>query len=1023
MPAALVPVIASWLAVSTFVASAIVYGTLLIGSLAYSASQRRQGERDAKSAYNASQVDRLANVSLTVAPRELVLGRVRKGGNVFFKGSTGANKEKFVMLVALAGHEIDVVEQIFLNDVPVTLDGSGYVQDAPYTLTTTLNGSLSVSVTGYSDGGSGGTWGFVFVPGSGLVWTYTAPTATTRPGYPAAPANANPGSITQTFVPDAGDRADPNNGRLVTTYQYNVITSKIRIRSVLGAAGQAADATVMALFPGLWTAAHRAAGTAYLIVDCDYDETAFPSGLPSVSGVIRGAKVGDPRTGSTAWSQNPALMARHILLHPQFGKRTALTAAEDSRIIAAANACDAGYNYGDGAVPLYRAAIVLPWGTTARDALDDLTQAMGGAWAYAAGEFYIRAGVYTAPVLALSDADLAVVTTGSGTSQQPISISPHRSRNEKINVVTPRIWDAAQGYKHVALPPLKGTALIARDGAELVQEVDMQAVFYARQALHIAGVLMRDARDPLTVTLPFKMSAYRVELFDTISLSLARFGWVAKQFSVMSRTWSHDGKILLTLKETTAAIFQPDAAFVVGGYASNTALPKPWEIYPPTITSITSGTSELVKQADGTIIVRVRVQWRAIIDLSVLQGGNIELQWQQPGAAGWFSVVVPGGETQAFLTSVPDGVPILIRARTRNPLAVSDWGLQQAHFVIGKTEPPANVSSFTIAGDTLSWTPVTDLDLAGYALRFQYGGSTDWGSATPLHTGLITENPWSLVARPSGLATIMIKAVDTSGNPSNQAAAIVQDLGDAPVANVVETIDLDALGYPGTLVGGSRSGGDLLATNINGFYGPGMQSFYGQGSDSFYKNTSYDAMVYVSSAMAVGKALAGSLGTLVIAYAGVDLRIDYRMAGQQPFYGPGTGSFYGAGPDPFYGAPGAWLPWPGQMAMENDVYQFRVSIGSGALRGQLKNFAVVIDAPDIVEYVNDLSVSAIGTAIPYSKPFTKITNIQVTLQANLSGAETVEINKALPMTPKARAFNSAHTAVAGSTIDLILKGY
>ena len=32
--------------------------------------------------------------------------------------------------------------------------------------------------------------------------------------------------------------------------------------------------------------------------------------------------------------------------------------------------------------------------------------------------------------------------------------------------------------------------------------------------------------------------AYRVELFDTISLTLARYGWSAKTFMVLGREWS-----------------------------------------------------------------------------------------------------------------------------------------------------------------------------------------------------------------------------------------------------------------------------------------------------------------------------------------------------------------------------------------------------------------------------------------------------------------------------------------------------
>ncbi len=116
-------------------AQAIASGALLLGTAALASSAQRKAKAQARAQFNAAQVDRLVNVQSTVAPRELVLGRVRKGGTVFFKASTDANNTKFVMCIALAGHEIDAVETIYLNDVPVTLDGSGYVTSEPYQVT------------------------------------------------------------------------------------------------------------------------------------------------------------------------------------------------------------------------------------------------------------------------------------------------------------------------------------------------------------------------------------------------------------------------------------------------------------------------------------------------------------------------------------------------------------------------------------------------------------------------------------------------------------------------------------------------------------------------------------------------------------------------------------------------------------------------------------------------------------------------------------------------------------------------
>lgn len=211
------------------------------------------------------------------------------------------------------------------------------------------------------------------------------------------------------------------------------------------------------------------------------------------------------------------------------------------------------YTVGGVAQParaLYTAAIVAPYGADTRGLFDNFAQAMGGSWAFAGGSLYIKPGQYTAPVMTLTDADLAVVQReGASEAQSPIKISVHKERAKKFNSVKATIWDQAQDYKQAVLTPLTSSALVTRDGGELVQAVAMPAVGYAPQALHIAGVMMRDARDPLVVDLPFKLRAYPLELFDTVAITLTRYGWSAKTFMVLGRTWTAQGALQLTLKK------------------------------------------------------------------------------------------------------------------------------------------------------------------------------------------------------------------------------------------------------------------------------------------------------------------------------------------------------------------------------------------------------------------------------------------------------------------------------------------
>ena len=1009
MPAAIV-VAVNWLAVqgAISVATAVAIGTfaatygaaiMLIGGMAYSSLKAKQAREDARNAYNAAQVDRMVNVSSSTAPRELVMGRVRKGGAVFYKASTGQYQQEFYMTLALAGNEIDAIEDIYLNDVVVTLNVDGYVTTAPYARGVTSTARVL----------TGGPYAAGYIPAS-VVAEYD------------------------------------NDGWLTgyENYQYTTNDSYVQIFTHLGAAGQTADAALMAAFPADWLAANVVESCAYLVGKFSYNETAFPNGLPAVTTVMRGAKIYDPRSTTTVWTENPALMMRHVYQHAKFGKAT-ISAAEDDRFVVAANACDTSTVYTiDGvaqdACALFRASLVVPFGTPAKSIFDDLAQAMGGSWAHQGGQLHLKAGVYTAPVMSLTDADLAVIVrNGAQETQRPISISVHRERAQKYNTVKIKIWDHDQDYKQTDLTPLVGAALLARDGAELVQEVLMPAIGYAPQAQHVAGIMMRDARDPLAVELPFKLRAYPLKLFDTVDLTLARYGWANKTFQVLSRTWTSDASLSLLLKETSAAITQMDADFLPQGYAANTNLPAPWDIVSVGAMTIDSGTNQLLVQSDGTVVSRMKVSWAQVADAAVVQNGHIDVRFRLSNSTGaWTVLTVTGDETQVITSDVLDGAYYVVQARTRTSVAVSDWNTQVQHQVLGKSAPPSDVEAFSVAGDTLNWTEVADVDLWGYLLRFNYGSNFTWATATPMHIGVITESPYVMVTRPSGAVTIMIKAVDTTGNESANAAAIATNLADPDIANVVEEIDFDALGYPGTLTNCTLVGGDLVAT------GEGVASVvdYGLTSDAVTSSEDwgltsdavtssadwgdaglFDALTYITQEVVISQALAGSIGTLAITTEGESPRIEYRLSGPGSFYEADDDSFYGADGDSFYGPPGPWVAWPGQLAMANDTYQFRVQIASGAAPGKIMTMALTVDAPDITETVDDLVIAAGGTVVPYTKAFSSIKNVQVTLQTNGSGAETVEVDKTDPLAPLIHAYNAAHSAVSGASVDVTLKGY
>jgi len=773
---------ATAVAVGTFAAT---YGTVImvVGGLAYSAAKAREAKSLARDAYNAAQVDRMANVTSTKSPRDLVLGRVRKAGTVFYKASTGAHQSTLYLAIAVAGHEIDAIETIYINDVEVTLDVSGNVTTAPYQSFSTITADAP-SISGP----------FIDTP--------------------------VPGSIVQ---------PDPSMSGVL--YQYVVTSSHINITKHLGAPGQVVDASLAAAFPADWSANNVVEGVAYMVVRLAFSDNAFPQGVPNITSVVRGAKLYDPRTATTVWSENPALMVRHVYQHSWFGK-AAVTAAEDARFIAAANACDTSTVYTVDGVPqaacaLYRAALVAPYGTAARSLFDDLSQAMGGSWAFAGGELYLKPGVYTASVMSITDADLAVINrTGAEENHSPIKISVHKERAQKFNSVKSTIWDAGQHYKQVTLAPLTSATLVARDGVELVQQVAFPAIGYAPQAQHVAGVMMRDARDALVLEVPLKLRAYPLELFDTIDLTLPRYGWVGKTFMILGRQWMPDGSISLSLKETSASITQVDADFSAQGFASNTNLPAPWDVAPPGTLVVTSGTAELLSQSDGTITSRMRVSWPTVPDAGVVQGGNVEVQYRATDSLGaWTSLIVPGNETSVVTADVQDGMGYIVRARSNNLAAVSDWGLQVLHQVVGKTEPPPPFDFFTVMVQpdgtrqyNFGYNALADqpVDWLGAEIRYISGsvGAPDWDLMTPLQdaTTYYTSSPVELNAPLAGAYTFACKSIDTTGNLSTY-LVYTNTLSDRRLGNVFDEVYEDVEGWLGTLTSCHVQDGYLQAND------------------------------------------------------------------------------------------------------------------------------------------------------------------------------------------------------------------
>jgi hypothetical protein len=107
---------------------------------------------------------------------------------------------------------------------------------------------------------------------------------------------------------------------------------------------------------------------------------------------------------------------------------------------------------------------------------------------------------------------------------------------------------------------------------------------------------------------------------------------------------------------------------------------------------------------------------------------------------------------------------------------------------LGKTAPPRDVTNFSYAIDTdlgllLTWSPVPDIDVAGYEIR----RGTSWSTATVVTT--VTASTYKVGYLDDGNYTYLIKAIDTSGSYSTNAVSTTATFTSAAAPTVAATLN------------------------------------------------------------------------------------------------------------------------------------------------------------------------------------------------------------------------------------------
>jgi hypothetical protein len=533
-----------------------------------------------------------------------------------------------------------------------------------------------------------------------------------------------------------------------------------------------------------WTSNHKLTDQGYLYARLEFDPDAFEQGLPNISAKVKGRKIYDPRTSTTAWSENPALVIRDYLTDTVYGLGATAAEIDDASFIAAANVCEESVTLsGGGTQDRYTFNGVVDTQNTPRSNLEQMLTALNGSLYYSNGKWSLRAGAYVTPTVTLDEDDLA-----SG-----LTVTTAISARDSFNAIKGQFVSPASDYQATDYPAItSGTFETEDNGERRYLNLDLPFTDNAARAQRIAKQILFKNRQEISLRAKFKMNAFQFQVGDTVMITNARLGFTQKVFEIVSWKLNFDVNEVTVdceLTETNSAVYDwsaEETAFA----QDNTTLPDPFTIPAPTITP--SDTLELFNQQAISVL---------IVDVAStsIYARQFEVEAKLSTETIYKSLGIAAGQ-RFTLTNVKAGGVYDIRARSINSLGIKSPFATTTHTIVGQAAAASDVTNFSVnvvgSNADLSWTASTDADLSHYIIRH-----------SPLTTGATFNNaqtvvkkvprPTNTVVTPAKTGTYFVTAVNKFGGQSLNADSSVVLVDDISGLNLSNSLS-EHTGFTGT---------------------------------------------------------------------------------------------------------------------------------------------------------------------------------------------------------------------------------
>lgn len=534
--------------------------------------------------------------------------------------------------------------------------------------------------------------------------------------------------------------------------------SRVQIQEFTGAAGQAAPSFLLSNF-SKWTSDHKMTGLAGAVIVAENSAAedfsrVYPSGRePVYTALVRGTKCYDPRTTTTVWTKNAALIiADWITSNDGLGREVDWDLVEVEADICDSTVLDRG------------GASIAKWELCGAYNFSETREGVRAALGVACDAFFyetsdgkvgFKVGRYETPTVTITGDNITSVRIVDGSEGPGV-----------VNAYAVQYTEPGTGYREQECAP------IIIDDGQPYEQATIQAYWIPNhnQASRVAKRLLRQQRAQYRLSASLNLHGLRLIGERFFFLTYPEIGIENQAFEIGKLSYSDDG---LSIEVEATSCTAADFEFVAAEEESA----------PP----ISSEIADSVTTPAPTNIVAVAV--------AVASGAGIYLTWDTPadthlnqaryrtsdtgsGAGDWVEAQVTQGQAYYTTPQLTTDASYDVQVRTqRQSGATSAWSPTTPISLLAKIDAvaPGDVTGVSGTGGAgiadIDWTAPASANYVG--ARIYRHTVSDFGASTLVRTEYgapSAADTWQDTVLAAGTYYYWVVAINGSGVEATEVA-------------------------------------------------------------------------------------------------------------------------------------------------------------------------------------------------------------------------------------------------------------